>query len=272
MDREHIISENWIARQALAGNSQFDRAMAKAYPESEGYLQGGKEYLNTIGEVCNYIAAAELVNWNSYFPAGAKVLDLGCGGGWLTAMLSVRDAVETVYALDSSRHFLHNLLPAVVGLMAGNEKKIVPIEALFQPLLFEDGVLDVVVASSVLHHADNLESLLLEIQRVLRPGGRLVVLNETPVRGWRHLVSVAAAAMRILCSLVLLRYEPVSPSISASGYLYDPKLGDRDYPLWYWHTAFSRAGFSVESTINLGMPTVKNGRGRSLVHFICRKN
>jgi len=264
------MSNNWIVDQTLSGISQFDQAMVGAYPKANASLQSARDYLGTIGGVCNYIAAAEHVDWGHCLPPSAKVLDIGCGGGWLTAMLSRYDAVQTIYALDSSRHFLHSLLPQVMELMQGCSEKLVTIEGLFQPLLFEDGHLDVVVASSALHHADNLESVLREIRRTLKPGGMLLVLNETPWPGYRHLLSVAAAAFRIVKNLSLQRYQTVSQSISSSGYLYDPKLGDRDYPLWYWKKALECAGFSIKSVVDTGMPTVKNSKGRPLIHFICR--
>jgi SAM-dependent methyltransferase len=265
-----MADNNWIDEQARRSIAQFDVAMMERYPESNAYLESARDYLDTVGKTCNYIVACEQVPWASCVPLNAKVLDLGCGGGWLSAMLSRLDAVETVYALDSSRHFLHNMVPQVMALMAGEQTKLVPIEGLFQPLLFEDAHLDVVAASSALHHADKLEVLLKEIRRTLKPGGHLLVLNETPWPGYRHWLSVLAAAVRILRDLLMQRYRAVSPSISASGYLYDPSLGDRDYPLWYWEKALQVCGFELLSVIDTGLPTVKGSRGRPLIHFVCR--
>lgn len=261
---------NWIVEQSLLGVAQFDRAMANAYPESQASLQSARNYLETIGDACNYRAAAEQVPWTRYLPSNAKVLDMGCGGGWLTAMLTRFGAVQTVYALDSSKHFLHTMLPQVMELMGGLAEKVIPVEGLFQPLLFEDGHLDFVVASSALHHAENLESVFREIRRCLKPGGILLVINETPWPGYRHLLSVLAAAVRILRDLALQRYRTTSPAISSSGYLYDPKLGDRDYPVWYWRSAIDASGFSLEEVVDSGLPTVKGSQGRPLIHFVCR--
>lgn len=264
------MENNWISEQTRRGAAQFDRAMMDRYPESSAFLKSARDYLDTVGKTCNYVAACEQVQWAKHLPSNAKVLDLGCGGGWLSAMLSRFDAVETIYALDSSRFFLHELLPQVMTLMEGHQSKLVPIEGLFQPLLFNDSHLDVVVASAALHHADGLEPVLKEIRRTLKPGGLLFVLNESPWPGYRHLLSVLAASMRTLRDLMLQRYRPLSPSISASGYLYDPALGDRDYPLWYWKEALRASHFEVLSVLDTGLPTVKGGKGRSFIHFVCR--
>ena len=264
------MEKSWLNEQALQGITQFDVAMSNTYLGPNSYLQNGSDYLNTIGNICNYMAACELLSWNDYLPTKAKVLDIGCGGGWLSAILSRIDCVETIYALDSSRYFLKELLPQVVTSLGGNKDKLVEIEGLFQPILFDDAYLDVVVASSSLHHAENLESVLKEIRRTLKPGGLLFVLNETPRSGFRHLLSVLIASFRILRDLLLQNYRPIAPSISASCYLYDPALGDRDYPIWFWKDALNASGFRIENLINTGMPTVKGSKGRSLIHFVCR--
>lgn len=260
----------WLYKQTRYGVVQFDKCMTDSNLIPKSFLHDPFQYLKTIGEICNYEAASECIPWDEYLGKKSCVMDLGCGGGWLAAKLSRHKSVKTVYALDSSRHFLHALMPQVIDLMKGKPDKVVPIEGLFQPILFEDAHLDVIVASSVLHHAECLSSLLKEMRRVLKQSGYLIILNETPWPGCRYLVSVAAAAFRILRNLLLRNFYAISPSISSSGYLYDPRLGDRDYPRWYWEKALTDSGFAMESVIDTGLPTIKGGKGRPLIHFICR--
>lgn len=133
------MNNNWIIEQTFRSVAQFDQAMVNAYPDSNAGIQSETEYLKTIVGTCNYIAAAELVDWARYLQPGARLLDMGCGGGWLSAMLSRFDSVQTVYALDSSQHFLHKLLPQVMVAMQGRSEKLVTLEGLFQPLLLDDG-------------------------------------------------------------------------------------------------------------------------------------
>lgn len=262
-------SNNWITRQSRHTTQQFDRIMVDTYPSASASVDSARHYLNTICDRCNYLIATDRLDWNTLIPEGARILDMGCGAGWLSARLSQIDVVKHIFALDSSQHFLRTLLPEVVRLMNGKSEKIEAIEALFQPLFFPDGSIDVVVSSSALHHADNLQSVLSEARRVLRSGGRLIVLNETPRSAYRHWLSAAAACARVLRDLALQRYQALAPSISASCHLYDPCLGDRDYPIWYWRQALNRAGFDIEDEINTGLPTLRGGLGRPLIHFIC---
>ncbi len=262
----------WLDDQLQRGVAQFDEDIINYYPDKRdgAYLADAEAYLERIGGFCNYIQATELVAWDSIIPAHARVLDLGCGGGWLAAILSRRASVDMVFALDSSRFFLQKMLPDVFRRCNAQAEKLTTIHGLLYPLLFQDAYLDLVVASSALHHAESMEAALKEIRRTLRKNGVLVVLNETPAVGWRHLLSVSVAFVRIFRNLCTQRYMPSSPAISSSGYLYDPKLGDRDYPRWYWEKAIRASGFVIESVMDTGLPTVKGRKGRSLIHFVCR--
>ena len=262
---------SWISQQQAIGISQFDREMSEAHPASTGYLTNASDYVNTISRKCNYLIAIKMLTWECYLTNRSHILDLGCGGGWLSAYLSRFNSVGKIYALDSSKHFLENLLPSVVSVMDGDPNKIEVIEALFTPLFFEDKTLDLVVASSAVHHADNLEIVFKEISRVLKPGGRFILLNETPRGSFRYLISAAMASLRTLSNIARGRYFSNSPALSASYFLYDPKLGDRDYPIWYWKKAIELSGFEIEEIINSRLPTIVGGPGRPLIHFICRK-
>jgi SAM-dependent methyltransferase len=264
------MNRSWIHQQADRNIAQFDEAMETHYPESGVYIRDPKEHVVRICEQCNYLDAVKRIDWSAYLKNGCSLMDLGCGGGWLSGYLSKFDSVRTIYALDSSKHYLFDLLPQVIKLMEGRPEKIVPIEGLFTPLLFQDGFLDVVVASSALHHADNLEGVLKEIRRILKKKGWLFILNETPSSKLEHLWFATKAIVKIYANLCLGRYKAVSQSVSSSGFLCDPCLGDRDYPLWYWKGALERSGFSIIERVDTRLPTVKKEEGPGLVHLICK--
>lgn len=108
---------------------------------------------------------------------GDRVLDLGAGGG-RHAFAALRRGVVVV-ALDSSAAALKDVL-AVVGAMidAGEATTdacagAVNGDALDLP--FPDASFDHVVVSEVLEHVWDDERALVEIARVVRPGGRVAV-------------------------------------------------------------------------------------------------
>lgn len=101
---------------------------------------------------------------------GEALLDIGCGDGALVAALA--QAVEAsgiVHGLDSSRDALplaRARCPA--GCFHLGDATALP---------FDDGTLDGVTASQVLCFVPDVDKALAELARVLRPGGRAVILD-----------------------------------------------------------------------------------------------
>jgi len=264
---------SWLIKQFEHNTSQFDKSMETYNPGSQRYLRDPRLFLSRIKDECNYLDAVQQVNWSNYLKDKCTVLDLAGGTGWLSAYLSTYDTISQIYLLDSSKFFLQNMMPGIVELMSGNAKKITPIEGLFAPLYFEDKSLDVVVVSSSLHHVDNMETLLKEIKRVLKDDGFLLILNETPYTSLRYVAAITKQFVRIMLNTLLCRYTAISPSISSSGYLYDPYLQDRAYPIWYWVKSLENVDFKIVSLINTGLFTQKSDKkGLPLTHIICIKN
>jgi SAM-dependent methyltransferase len=263
--------ENWIQEQAARSTSSFDAAMISANPEASRYALDPERYFERVCVECNYLDAVKMLAWEKLLPAGARVLDLAGGTGWLTAWLSTLPDVAQVTIVDASGKYLEQNLPVAVRRLGGNPSKIRAVVGFFTPLLQDDASLDVVVASSAIHHAENLEAVLREIHRVLKPGGRCVILNETPVSQALYLRTMVVTFARSMLATVRRSYGASAPAISASGILYDPLLGDRMYPFWYWHAAIERAGFRLEQRVDTGLPTVKDADGIPLTHFVCGK-
>lgn len=93
---------------------------------------------------------------------GRRVLDLGCRSGALTRHFLDGN---TVVGLDVDRAALAK------AEALGIETVVADVE---QPLPFEDGSFDAVVAGELLEHLRFPDELVTEIRRVLRPGGVLV--------------------------------------------------------------------------------------------------
>jgi ubiquinone/menaquinone biosynthesis C-methylase UbiE len=104
--------------------------------------------------------------------AGMTVADLGAGPGFFTFPLPTRvGASGQVYATDNSPEILRildgrGLPPQVRPVLAGESR--IPIA---------DGVVDLALLAFVLHELVHPEAFLREVRRLLRPSGRLVVLE-----------------------------------------------------------------------------------------------
>jgi SAM-dependent methyltransferase len=133
---------------------------------------------------------AELVR--SLGPAG-RALDLGCGDGRLGAEL---DAAELV-AADVSPVALERAgrrLPAA---------RLVELDP-DAPLPFPDSTFDLVLCAETLEHVRDLQLLLSEARRVLRPGGELALT--TPAHG-------RLTGLAILLGGFERRFDPLSPHL-----------------------------------------------------------
>jgi GrpB-like predicted nucleotidyltransferase (UPF0157 family) len=105
--------------------------------------------------------------------AGKRVLDVGCAAGHLTAKLAERGA--DVIGIDLSQGMV-DLARKRHGDQARFERA-----DLAEPLTFlEDGSIDLVTASLVLHYLLDWGPTLGEFRRVLRPGGALVLSVHHP--------------------------------------------------------------------------------------------
>jgi ubiquinone/menaquinone biosynthesis C-methylase UbiE len=195
----------------------------------------------------NVVRAVEQVRWDALLPEGATVLDLGCGMGWLSAMLSRRPEVARVVAWDGSPRMLSDLLPEMVELLDGRREVIEPVCGNFTPLLtVDDESLDLVVMSSAFHHCEAPEALLSELERVTARGGAVLLLNETPWRVPGMLWFVTRMVIAHLGSLATGRDVRWPGYVAFDHVLYDRELGDRAYTLKGWRALMRRAGWTLE--------------------------
>ena len=106
---------------------------------------------------------------------GQVALDLGCGPGfWTLPLAEIVGPSGHVIALDVNQDLLDALIarnpPSLVRVMSGE------LPAIELP----DASVDFVWAAFVFHEVEEPSVLALEMHRVLRPGGRLAVLDWRP--------------------------------------------------------------------------------------------
>ena len=106
---------------------------------------------------------------------GMKVLDVGAGRGWAAKHFALRgcDAVaidivdDEQVGLGRSRALMEAAGVTYDTLIGDSEQ-----------LPFAEGSFDLVFCAAALHHTTDLGRLMQNIRRVLRPGGRMIAINE----------------------------------------------------------------------------------------------
>jgi malonyl-CoA O-methyltransferase len=105
---------------------------------------------------------------------GKRALDVGCGKGRFARILKDRNPAASVTAFDLAVSMLR---------FAGGDLERVAGSMLQLP--FADGSFDGAYATESLEHAVDIERAVEEICRVLKPGGRLVIIDKNAAQAGR---------------------------------------------------------------------------------------
>jgi len=91
---------------------------------------------------------------------GKKVLDIGCFDGVIGK--AIKDKGNVVFGIDASAPAVEKAVAAGVNATVGNLEQRIP---------FDDASFDVVFAGEIIEHVFEIDLLMQEIRRILRPDG-----------------------------------------------------------------------------------------------------
>lgn len=107
-------------------------------------------------------------------PEPRAILDVGAGTGLLTSAFARLAPSAVVYAADTSGDmlaFLRAHVPADVA------ERVVPVLSAEESVPLPDGAVDVVTMVALYHELEDPRAMLREVVRLLRPGGRLLIVD-----------------------------------------------------------------------------------------------
>lgn len=124
-------------------------------------------------------------------PLNGSIVDVGCGGGLVTEPVGLSGRFHSVLGLDINNKALdkarkHILDNSIVSYKTASIYNI--------PL--SNSSVDGVIVSDVFEHLEDLPRALVEVFRILRPGG--VVVFDTIARSWWSWLSTYFAAQEVL--------------------------------------------------------------------------
>lgn len=167
-------------------------------------------------------AAAELLGCDGR--GGARLIDLGAGNGIASYAFALRGFKVTAVEPDRSEEVGAGAIRRVAA------KTGVPIrvvQSFGEALPFGDRTFDFAYARQVMHHAQNLEQMVAETHRVLRPGARLLVARE-------HVADDEAQLLQFLSN------HPLHPLTR----------NEHAYPLSEYVNTFNKAGFRIDRVLH----------------------
>ncbi|WP_036480249.1 class I SAM-dependent methyltransferase [Myxosarcina sp. GI1] len=101
-----------------------------------------------------------------------KVLDVACGTGELAKLILEQNSSQQISGIDLSANMLQ-----VAREKCREYSNVEFQQATASKLPFDDESFDLVICASALHYFENPQLALLEIKRVLKTNGRLIILD-----------------------------------------------------------------------------------------------
>ena len=172
---------------AAAAAEYWNQWQAHRSAQPSGPFIDFGDHPEVVGRVCEHLFGTREVGFMDYIrqqlhnPGQSRVLSLCCGDGTFECALVEQGVFGAVTGMDIS--------PARVA--AGNARIAASTTSQGQPLAervqlrcadvsqadYGQGLYDVVLAKSSLHHIENLEHAFEQIRRCLKPDGRLVSID-----------------------------------------------------------------------------------------------
>lgn len=113
-------------------------------------------------------------------PADRRILDVGCGTGKFATRVLHQNPEAHVWGLDYSAGMLGQAYERATA-SAGRFHRV---QGDSERLPFADDSFDVITCSHSFHHYPNQPRVVAEMYRVLRPGGRLLIIDGDRDRLW----------------------------------------------------------------------------------------
>ncbi|MCK6556206.1 class I SAM-dependent methyltransferase [Candidatus Binatia bacterium] len=128
---------------------------------------------------------------------GLRILDVGCGTGFVMDLLAGHlGPRDLIVGVDQSPGMLRR---AGAKLAAPQLGRCVFVRGDAAKLHFRDGSFDMLAANSLLHHCFDYRAVIRELDRVLKPGGYLVLAHEPNRDFFRSpLIRIAASAWKVM--------------------------------------------------------------------------
>lgn len=122
-----------------------------------------------LPEFDHYEALRTRIRWIESHLRGPRILDVGCGPGVICHLASLREDVEEVHGIELQ----DDMLTEAFGNVKSN--KVHFHSGFAEEIPFGDGYFDTAVMTEVLEHVFDEKEAIREAERILRPGGRIII-------------------------------------------------------------------------------------------------
>jgi ubiquinone/menaquinone biosynthesis C-methylase UbiE len=142
------------------------------------------------------------------------ILDVGCGGGKTVSTLAQRAVQGKVFGIDYSRDMVEYSKEINRELIAQNRVEVV--EASVKKTGFPNDFFDLVTAIETYYFWPSLPAAFREIRRVLKPEGKLLLINEMVKDGVYEVEHAEIIEKSHVC---LFRLQEIQGMLEAAGFV-----------------------------------------------------
>jgi ArsR family transcriptional regulator len=216
----HLVREQVVATSAAAQDSRrVQSVLAHRRTRSQKFFSSAAGQWDRLrGEL--FGSRSDILGLLGLVDESWRVGDLGCGTGQLSELIA--PFAGSVVAVDDSAA----MIGAARRRLASFDNVVVRSGRL-EALPIEDGSLDVALMFLVLHYVVEPELALAEAHRVLRPGGRLILVDMMPHdrqellhdmgHVWRGFSEEQLSELLQAAGFPGVRYHPLPADASARG-------------------------------------------------------
>jgi SAM-dependent methyltransferase len=165
----------WTLLDTHFASADEEQAVRNDEARLKEVLRHRKENFETHGDIRQLVPGRSWAAWAralGHLLPPLEVADIGCGDGYLTVEMA--RWAKTVYGIDRSDEVLERARALGTKRRAGNVQWR---KGDLAHLPLRDEAVDVALMSQALHHAQDPEEALTEAVRVLKPGGKLLLLD-----------------------------------------------------------------------------------------------
>jgi ArsR family transcriptional regulator len=165
----------WSVLEGEFASAAGDKAVREDEARLQEVLRHRRENFETHGDVRQLVPGRSWAAWAralGHLLPPLEVADIGCGDGYLT--LEAARWARTVFGIDRSDQVLERARALAARRRVTNVQWK---KGDLGRLPLRDGSVDVAILSQALHHAADPEEALAEAVRILRPDGRVLVLD-----------------------------------------------------------------------------------------------
>jgi SAM-dependent methyltransferase len=176
--------------------------------------------------------------------------DLASGNLWAVPILLSESRLEKIYCVEYSWHRIFQNGPKLLRYRSVPVDKAILCLGNFYDIKLPDQSLDFVLLSEAFHHAARPRDLLLEIKRLLKNSGAVVIIGERPLSAtdlFKYSAKFFASHLipRTIQQRLTGRSIFATTPFPRGQILIDPELGDHGYTLRQYHRLFNECGFTV---------------------------